>query len=105
LRKALEVEPGLYAESNLSANRIRDMIRQLLAALEIPAEEMKFFLREDRDAGRSNQSSSVKATCDGTPKRLYESLSAFGNRTGGGVVLFGLDESGGFEIAQDPGTR
>jgi hypothetical protein len=31
------------------------MIRQLLAALEIPNDEMKFFLREDRDAGRVEQ--------------------------------------------------
>jgi hypothetical protein len=55
LRKALEVEDGLYAESNLSANGIRDMIRQLLAAFEMPNEEMKFFLREDRDAARGEQ--------------------------------------------------
>jgi ATP-dependent DNA helicase RecG len=35
----------------------------------------------------------VKAARGGTPKRLYEALSAFANRTGGGVLLFGLDES------------
>ncbi len=40
----------------------------------------------------------VKAARGGTPKRLYESLSAFANRTGGGVLLFGLDESAGFTI-------
>jgi hypothetical protein len=34
---------------------IRDMIRQLLAALEVSGEEMQFFLREDRDAGRVEQ--------------------------------------------------
>jgi hypothetical protein len=55
LRKALQVEDGLYAESNLSANGIRDMIRQLLAVFQIPNEEMKFYLREDRDAGRGEQ--------------------------------------------------
>jgi len=32
----------------------------------------------------------VKAARGETPKRLYESLSAFANRTGGGVLLFGL---------------
>lgn len=31
------------------------MIRQLLEAFEIPKDEMKFFLREDRDAGRIDQ--------------------------------------------------
>ena len=40
----------------------------------------------------------VKAVRGGTPKRLYEPLSAFANRTGGGVLLFGLDESKDFSI-------
>ena len=33
----------------------------------------------------------VKAARGGTPKRLYEPLSVLANRTGGGVLLFGLD--------------
>src|SRR2546430_2505778 len=40
----------------------------------------------------------VKAARGGTPRRLYEPLSAFANRTGGGVLLFGLDESKDFSI-------
>lgn len=40
----------------------------------------------------------VKVARGGTPKRLYESLSAFANRTGGGVLLFGLDESKDFSV-------
>jgi ATP-dependent DNA helicase RecG len=40
----------------------------------------------------------VKAARGGTPKRLYASLSAFANRPGGGVLLFGLDETGDFSI-------
>ena len=40
----------------------------------------------------------VKSARGGTPQRLYEPLSAFANRTGGGVILFGLDESRNFEI-------
>jgi ATP-dependent DNA helicase RecG len=39
----------------------------------------------------------VKAARGGTPQRLYESLSAFANRTGGDVLLFGLNEKGRFE--------
>jgi ATP-dependent DNA helicase RecG len=39
----------------------------------------------------------VKAARGGTPQRLYESLSAFANLTGGGVLLFGLNEKGRFE--------
>lgn len=40
----------------------------------------------------------VKAARGGTPRRLYEALSAFANRTGGGVLLFGLDEEKDFSI-------
>ena len=40
----------------------------------------------------------AKAARGGTPRRLYESLSAFANRTGGGVLLFGLDESRDFSV-------
>ncbi|MCX5885236.1 MAG: putative DNA binding domain-containing protein [Proteobacteria bacterium] len=40
----------------------------------------------------------VKSAHGGTPQRLYESLSAFANRPGGGVMLFGLEEDRNFEI-------
>jgi len=40
----------------------------------------------------------VKAAQRGTPQRLFESLSAFANRTGGGVILLGLDENRAFEV-------
>jgi ATP-dependent DNA helicase RecG len=40
----------------------------------------------------------VKTARGGTPKRLYEGLSALANRTGGGVVVFGLDESQRFTV-------
>lgn len=41
----------------------------------------------------------------GLPQRIYESLSAFGNRRGGGVIVFGLEDAsfrtlGGLDIAQ-----
>ncbi|NOT57435.1 MAG: transcriptional regulator [Deltaproteobacteria bacterium] len=40
----------------------------------------------------------VKTARGGTPRRLYEPLSAFANRTGGGVLLFGLNEEKDFSI-------
>lgn len=52
LRKPLAVEGGLYVEANLSANGIRDVMRQLLSVYELPEDRMRLFLRQDRDAGR-----------------------------------------------------
>ncbi len=40
----------------------------------------------------------VKSALRGTPQRLFESLSAFANQPGGGVILLGLDESRGFAV-------
>jgi predicted HTH transcriptional regulator len=40
----------------------------------------------------------VKSVRAGTPKRLCEALSAFANHRGGGVILFGLDESDDFRV-------
>jgi ATP-dependent DNA helicase RecG len=40
----------------------------------------------------------VKAAHGGTPRRLYDSLSALANHAGGGVLLCGLDEERSFEV-------
>ena len=45
LRSPLNVAEGIYAESNLSANLIRDNIQRLLRIFEIPEEELKIYLR------------------------------------------------------------
>lgn len=52
LRKSLAVGGGVFVEANLSANGIRDVLRQLLAAFNLPTDRMQIFLRQDRDAGR-----------------------------------------------------
>lgn len=44
------------------------------------------------------QTLEVKAAHEGCPKRLYDTLSSFSNQDGGGVILFGLDESKGFSL-------
>ncbi|MBK8540256.1 MAG: helix-turn-helix domain-containing protein [Anaerolineae bacterium] len=61
----------------------RDDLRQLVA--DIQARQMEL------------DSVEVKAARGGTPK-LQEVLSAFANRTGGGVVLCGLDERTDFGL-------
>ena len=40
----------------------------------------------------------LKRAHDGTPERLYDTLSAFSNQTGGGIILFGIDEKTDYEI-------
>ena len=40
----------------------------------------------------------VKTAGSGTPKKLYDSLSALANRPGGGIILFGLDKRQGFKV-------
>ena len=54
LRKALEVRAGMFVESNLSANGIRDILRRVLTTFAIPTDQLLIFLRQDRDAGRED---------------------------------------------------
>ncbi len=49
-RKPQEIAQGLYAETNLSANGLRDVVRKLLTTFEIPKDRLQLFLREDRNA-------------------------------------------------------
>jgi ATP-dependent DNA helicase RecG len=55
-------------------------------------DELLELIAETRERQSELDSVEVKSARKGTPRRLYESLSAFANRTGGGVLLFGLDE-------------
>jgi len=48
---------GVYAEVCMSANAFRDQIRRLLAVFEIPGDQLKLFLRQDRDAARDGRTS------------------------------------------------
>lgn len=48
LRTPIHITNGIYAEGNLSANHIRDVIVKLLDLFEMPIEAMRIFLREDR---------------------------------------------------------
>ena len=44
------------------------------------------------------QNIKLKKASLGTPEKLYDTLSSFSNQTGGGIILFGIDEKNGFEI-------
>jgi ATP-dependent DNA helicase RecG len=62
----------------------RDELRQFIADVQYHQSELA--------------SVEVKAARGGTPRRLYETLSASANCTGGGVLLFRLDEASDFSI-------
>lgn len=51
LRIARDYGRGVLAETNLSANQIRDNIKRLLGAFGLPQSAFAVYLREDRDAG------------------------------------------------------
>ena len=61
-------------------------------------EELRLLVEEMQRRQSELDNVEVKTAKGGTPKRLYESLSAFANRPGGGVVLFGLEEARDFQI-------
>ncbi len=44
-----------------------------------------------------SQTIEVKAAHVDCPKRLYDTLSSFSNQDGGGIIVFGLDETQGFK--------
>jgi hypothetical protein len=54
LRSPSRLEEGIYSEINLSANGLRDVIRNLLDVYDLPHDRLQIFLREDRDAGRND---------------------------------------------------
>ena len=60
-------------------------------------EELRRLVDQVRQRKMEPDAVEVKAAHVDTPK-VYDSLSAFGNRPGGGVLLLGLDERQGFRV-------
>jgi len=52
LRSPSRLDEGIFTEINLSANGLRDVIRNLMGIYSLPRQRFQIFLREDRDAGR-----------------------------------------------------
>lgn len=40
----------------------------------------------------------LKKAKDGTPEKLFDTLSSFSNQYGGGIIIFGIDEKNGYEV-------
>ncbi len=60
--------------------------------------ELKLLITEIRNQKCEKQTIELKKAANGTPERLYDTLSSFSNQTGGGIIIFGIDEKNAYEI-------
>lgn len=60
--------------------------------------ELEALVREVVSQKCERQNLELKRAGQGTPERLYDTLSSFSNQSGGGVIIFGVDEKDGFSI-------
>lgn len=61
-------------------------------------EELRELVADIRRRRSESQNVEVKAAIKGCPTRLFDTLSSFSNQNEGGIIVFGLDEEGGFSI-------
>ncbi len=51
-----------------------------------------------RDKKCEMQNIEIKKAFGGAPQRLYDTLSSFSNQSGGGTIVFGIDEEKAYNI-------
>lgn len=61
-------------------------------------EELIKLVKNIKKNKSESQNIEIKSANQGTPKRLYDTLSSFSNQDSGGIIIFGIDESKDFEI-------
>jgi len=64
----------------------------------LTTEELQDLVDSLRQTGGDLTHVEAKLARGGLPRRLWETLSAFANTPGGGVVILGIDEGRGFEV-------
>lgn len=60
-------------------------------------EEVKEYINFIREAKSETEFIEIKSAQKGCPK-LYDTLSSFSNRSGGGIILLGIDENKDYDI-------
>ena len=61
-------------------------------------EDLRKIVEKIKNSQCEMQSIEVKKALNGTPERLYDTISSFSNQIGGGTIIFGLDEKNGYEV-------
>lgn len=59
--------------------------------------ELNDLIKQIINTKAESQTIEVKVAHKETPRHLYDTLSSFSNQDSGGIIIFGLDESLGFE--------
>ncbi len=72
-------------------------VRSLLYVAHVDVHELALLLADLRAEGNDFAEVEVKRASGGFPENISTTLSAFGNTPGGGIIVFGLDESHSFE--------
>lgn len=61
-------------------------------------EELMQLVKKITSAKCEKQHIELKKAAGGIPLKLYDTLSSFSNQPGGGIIIFGIDENGGYEV-------
>lgn len=62
------------------------------------ANELITLVEDIRTKKCERQNIELKRAALGTPEKLYDTLSSFANQTGGGIIVFGIDEKADYQI-------
>ncbi|MBQ3517817.1 MAG: putative DNA binding domain-containing protein [Clostridia bacterium] len=60
--------------------------------------ELKHLTNEICNQKCEKQTIEIKKAAKGTPERLYDTFSSFANQTGGGIIIFGIDEKNNYDV-------
>ena len=61
-------------------------------------EELKQLVKKITSDRCEKQHIELKKAFGGTPNKLYDTLSSFSNQHGGGIIIFGVDESDNYKV-------